>query len=212
MGPFLGGIITFIVIIVGLIQTLAPVFKSIKESIEKSKGQPSRNPVRPEGMNSVDASSFLPEMRQQGMPRPAAMTARPASVSRPPNNVRPARGQQPQPRKQQRGAAGTPSARPDRADRSPGSGVGAHVDSFIGQHVKSHIGRQPGDAAKKDISDQVRSHLGEDKNKPLVPTAATTHGSAAAGDLLLALRSPQGVRQAILISEVLSKPKALRRP
>ena len=154
-----------------------------------------------------DPSSFLPEMTQQGLPRPAAI----AAGTRPSKTTKSVRGQQPRPGKSQSGATAKPSARPVGADRSPGSGVGAHVATFIGQHVKSHIGNQLSDTIKTDISDQVRSHLGEDKNKPSMPTAATTHGSAAAGDLLLALRSPQGVRQAILISEVLSKPKALRR-
>ena len=152
-------------------------------------------------------SSFLPEMTQQGTPRAAAITSR----SRPSKKQEPAPGQQPRPRKQQNGPIARPSAKPVGIDRSPGSGVGAHVDTFIGQHVKSHIGNQLSDSVKTDISDQVRSHLGEDRDRPSAPTAATTHGSAAAGDLLLALRSPQGVRQAILISEVLSKPKALRR-
>ncbi|MDA1231100.1 MAG: hypothetical protein O2856_10020 [Planctomycetota bacterium] len=132
--------------------------------------------------------------------------------SRPQDTQGAPRGQQNRPKKQQ----GTPSGKSVRntsssADRSPGSGVGAHVDAFIRQHVSSHIGHQIDANVKQDISDQVRSHLGEDKNKQTDPTATTSHGSAAAGDLLSALRSPQGVRQAILIAEVLGKPKALRR-
>ncbi|MEJ7592381.1 MAG: hypothetical protein WKF77_12590 [Planctomycetaceae bacterium] len=211
MGPFIGGIITVVVIIVGLIQALAPVFKSISEAIEKANRPPVQNPGQPGGMNTNPPSSFLPEMTQQGVPRPAAMNARPGNAPRPPNTPRPARGQQQPPRKKHGGAPPKPSAKSVGGDRSPGSGVGAHVDSFIGQHVKSHIGQQLADSGKNEINDQVRSHLGEDRNKPSAPTAATTHGSAAAGDLLLALRSPEGVRQAILMSEVLSKPKALRR-
>ena len=213
MGPFVGGFITFVFIVVGLIQALAPVVKSIREAIDKSKLQPGHNGGREAVMDPNDPSSFLPEMTQQGMPRSTAVTCRPARVLRHPNAAGPARSQQARPKKQQSLAGGTPAstARPAGGNRSPGSGVGAHVESFIGQHVRSHIGNQIDDSVKNDISNQVRSHLGEDKSKLSAPTAATTHGSAAAGDLLLALRSPQGVRQAILISEVLSKPKALRR-
>lgn len=167
-----------------------------------------RQQRRPQGQRAKnDPFSFLPEMTQKGAPPAAATTSR----SRTSKKQEPARGQQSRPRKQQGGQTAGTSATHAGNERSSGSGVGAHVDSFIGQHVKSHIGHQLSDAVTMDITDQVRSHLGEDKNRPSGPTAATTHGSAAAGDLLLALRSPQGVRQAILISEVLSRPKSLRR-
>ena len=168
-----------------------------------------QQPKSPNQRATNNPSSFLPEMTQQGVPRAAAAVT--TSGSRPAKKPQPAHGQQSRPGKKQSGPTARPSAKPVGTDRSPGSGVGAHVDTFIGQHVKSHIGNQLADSVKADISDQVRSRLGEDKNRPSAPTAATTHGSAAAGDLLSALRSPQGVRQAILISEVLSKPKALRR-
>lgn len=95
--------------------------------------------------------------------------------------------------------------------RSAGSGVGSHVDSFIGDHVKSHIGHQIKESVKNDVSDQVRNHLGERSNTDATAAAATAHGSVAAADILAALRNPAGVRQAILMSEILSKPKALRR-
>ena len=211
MGGFIGGLITVVVIIVGLVQALAPVFKSISEAIEKSKRPPVQNPGPEGGMNVNRPNVFLPDMTQQGVQRPVATTSRPANVPQPKHGKGPARRQQQRPGKQQGSITAGSSVKPVAIDRSTGSGVGAHVDSFIGQHVKSHIGNQLSDSVKTDINDQVRSHLGEDKNRPTAPTAATTHGSAAAGDLLLALRSPQGVRQAILLSEVLSKPKALRR-
>ena len=121
--------------------------------------------------------------------------------------------QSPRQKPQRSSAAGqaAPAAQTRQNPRPIGSGVAAHVESFIGGHVDEHIGHQVADAVKTDVGDQVRHHLGEDRNKPTAPTAATTHGSAAAGDLLLALRSPEGVRQAILMSEILTKPKALRR-
>ena len=164
-------------------------------------------PAVPRQRATHDPASFRSEMTSQSIPRPAATTA----GSRPQRTQEPVRAQQSRPKKQRNAPTARPAAKPVGADRSPGSGVGAHVDAFIGKHVKSHIGNQLSESVKTDINDQVRSHLGEDKNRPTAPTAATTHGSAAAGDLLLALRSPQGVRQAILNSEVLSKPKAQRR-
>ena len=225
MGQFAGGIVTFVIIVAAIVQALTPVFQAIAKANNKSKLAPGNNVGGLENMTSnVPAdSSFLPELNQEGMPRPAAMSSRPQGnqrrnqqPQRPQNTGNTQRGQQPrQKQRQPAGNKNTPQKGPTNPSpgggRSPGTGVGAHVDSFIGQHVKSHIGKQISDAVKSDINDQVRSHLGDDKNKQTAPTAATTHGSAAAGDLLTALRSPEGVRQAILISEVLGKPKALRR-
>lgn len=221
MGQFAGGIVTFVIIVVAIVQALAPVFQAISKANDKSKLAPGNHGggMGHTNSNVPSDSSFLPELNQQGMPRPAAMASRPQQNQRPqkPQNAAHAqRGQQSR-QKQRQPAGNKNSPKKGSANASPGgpktfgSGVGAHVESFIGQHVQSHIGKQISDAVRNDISDQVRSHLGDDKNQQAAPTAATTHGSAAAGDLLAALRSPQGVRQAILISEVLGKPKALRR-
>ncbi len=221
MGQFAGGIVTFVIIAIAIVQALAPVFQAIAKSNDKSKLPPGNNGGGPRDMNSngPSDSSFLPELNQQGMPRPAAVVSRPQQNQKPQKTQNAAtaqRGQQS--RQKQRQPAGNKNTSQkgstkgsSNAGKSPGSGVGSHVDSFIGQHVNSHIGKQIGDAVQRDINDQVRSHLGEDKNKQAPPAATSTHGSAAAGDLLKALRSPEGVRQAILISEVLGKPKALRR-
>ena len=211
MGGFIGGLITVVVIIAGLVQALAPVFKSISEAIEKSKRPPVQNPGPEGGMNANRPNLFLPDMTQQGVQRPVATTSRPANVSQPKHGKGLARRQQQRPGKQQGSITAGPSVKPVAIDRSPGSGVGAHVDTFIGQHVKSHIGHQIDTSVKNDISDQVRSHLGEGNKPDTTSATATSHGSGAAADLLSALRSPAGVKQAILMSEILSKPQALRR-
>jgi len=221
MGQFAGGIVTFVIIVIALVQALAPVFQAITKANEKSKLPPGDNGGDPRNMNSniPSDSSFLPEFNQQGIPRPAAVVQRPSQNQKPQKTQNAATGQRgQQSRQKQRPPAGNKNTSQKgstnastSSSRSSGSGVGSHVDSFIGQHVKSHIGKQIGDAVQHDINDQVRNHLGEDKNKQAPSLATTTHGSAAAGDLLKALRSPEGVRQAILISEVLGKPKALRR-
>ncbi len=211
MGNAFGAIVTIVIIIAGIIQALAPVFKSIAEANEKAKRQSMPNSGGPRGRNADAPSSFLPDMTQQDISRPASVAPQPPNAARSTGAAGTTRGKSERSKKQKAAVQGKASQKSTAAGGSPGSGVGAHVASYIGQHVKTHIGNQIGDSVKNDISDQVRSHLGEDKNKPTAPTVDTTHGSVAAGNLLSALRSPQGVRQAILISEVLSKPKALRR-
>ncbi len=204
MGPFLGTIVTIVFIIAGLVQALAPVFKAISEANEKAKREALAKAGGSRSGSRKDTDSFLPQMTQQGAPQqPNAARSTDATGA--------SRRQAARPKKKQNAPAAKPASKSTPAAAPRGSGVGSHVDSYISQHVKSHIGQQIGDAVKNDISDQVRSHLGDDKNKPTAPGAATTHGSAAAGDLLSALRSPQGVRQAIIISEVLGRPKSLRR-
>lgn len=205
MGPFLGTIVTIIFIIAGLVQALAPVFKAVAEANEKAKREALAKAARSRSGIRNDSDSFLPQMTQQKAPQ------KPTDAARATNATDASRRQPARPKKKQNTAAAKPPSKSTSAAAPRGSGVGSHVESYIGQHVKSHIGQQIGDAVKNDISDQVRHHLGEDKNKPSAPGAATTHGSVAAGDLLSALRSPQGVRQAIMISEVLGRPKSLRR-
>ena len=207
----LGAVITVVVIIAGLVQALAPIFKAISEANEKARRQSMQGSGNARARSTSDSGSFFPDGTQQDGPRPVSAVSRPGNAARSSEKGGMPRRQSPRSKKQQADSRGKPAPKSAQAAQSRISGVGEHVDSYIGQHVKSHIGHQIGDAVKNDISDQVRSHLGEDKNKPTAPSSATTHGSVAAGDLLLALRSPQGVKQAILISEVLSKPKALRR-
>jgi hypothetical protein len=204
----LGAVITVVFIIAGLVQALAPIFKSISEANERARRQSMPGSGGAQARSTNDPGSFLSDGTQQDGTRPVAGVSRSAKAARSSEKGKAAGRQSARPKKQQGDAREKPAP---KSAQSRKSGVGAHVDSFIGQHVTSHIGHQIGDAVKNDISDQVRSHLGEDKDKPIAPATATTHGSVAAGDLLLALRSPQGVKQAIMISEVLSKPKALRR-
>jgi hypothetical protein len=91
-----------------------------------------------------------------------------------------------------------------------GSGVAEHVDSYIGDHVRSHMGRDVDNFVKKDIDERVRSHLGSQSSKPVEMSASDT-GSAAADDILSVLKTPAGVRHAILVNEILSRPRSLRK-
>lgn len=213
MGPFFGGFVTVVIILVGLVQALAPIFKSIADANAK-RNRPPGQQAGVGGRNAVEPDSFLPDMVQQGAPRPAANPGRPP---RSPSQGRSQQGrssQQGRPqrsRKQSGEGAGKASAKPSQGGRSSGTGVGSHVEEFINQHVKSHIGNQIEASVKSDIRDQVKNHLGEKSSPDTTSASSTSHGSAAAADLLTALRSPGGVRQAILMSEILSKPKALRR-
>ena len=62
-----------------------------------------------------------------------------------------------------------------------------------------------GAAVQQDIDSAVRKDLGSDATSDAVHRAGNIH------PLAKALRDPQGVRQAILLNEILSRPKSLRR-
>lgn len=82
-----------------------------------------------------------------------------------------------------------------------GDGVTKHVQQHLQLHVEPTITRH----SSFDIEQQVRSHLGE-------PHAAlsTPHSYHPEHPFLAVLRRPQDVRQALLLSELLSKPLSLR--
>ncbi len=74
------------------------------------------------------------------------------------------------------------------------------------QHIR-HLDTAVDDHVKTDIVDSVNSHLGQFSGDD---TGART-GNPTAARLVATLRSPEGVRQAMLINEILSRPRALRR-
>lgn len=60
-------------------------------------------------------------------------------------------------------------------------------------------------AVDQDIDSAVRKDLRPDATSDALQRAGNIH------PLAKALRDPQGVRQAILLNEILSRPKSLRR-
>ncbi len=88
------------------------------------------------------------------------------------------------------------------------STVGKHVSQYmregkVSQHVSEHLSH--------DINKSVTSHLGSfEKEAPTWQEYDVPSESDASQELLALLRSPGGIRQAILVNEVLSRPLGLR--
>lgn len=98
--------------------------------------------------------------------------------------------------------------------RDLGSGVRTHVQ----EHMSQRIDREVAKDLPHDINAGVTQHLGQFSGaRPSLTTgtqeqaAARPVTTAEARGLIELLNSPGTVRNAILINEVLSKPKALRR-
>ena len=94
--------------------------------------------------------------------------------------------------------------------RQVGSGIAQHVDQYITQHVAEHIDDDVDEYVEATIVDAVEDHLGaRDVEMPSSGPRKKTHEAASA--VLKLLQDPKGVRNAILVNEILSRPRALRR-
>ena len=201
-------ILDFIVPLFVLISVIVGMINSVKQAAAKNVAPPQRPPMTPaqESMGRF-LEGLPPEDRQQ------------ATAQRPQNQPnqgsrqqqRPKQSQKKNPQKQP--AASQQQQQQSKKGQKPrnvGSGVAEHVDSYIGDHVRSHMGRDVDNFVKKDIAERVRSHLGSQSSKPVEMSASDT-GSAAADDILSVLKTPAGVRHAILVNEILSRPRSLRK-
>jgi len=139
--------------------------------------------------------------------------------------AQPERKRPPQPLPQQKpsraanekkgGKAKSPQSRPARTETAmqrPGERAAAsHLQtSTLGQGIRSHVlehldSNRIGATAQQDLASTARGDLRPDATSDALSRAGNIH------PLAKALRDPQGVRQAILLNEILSRPKSLRR-
>jgi hypothetical protein len=147
-------------------------------------------------LQEVVGTKNQPEKKRPAPPVPQQKPPRAASDKKGGK----AKSQQPRP-----AAAATATQRPgERA-------AATHLQtSALGQGIRSHLHEhmEPnriGAAVQRDITSAVRDDLRPDATSDALNRAGNIH------PLAKALRDPQGVRQAILLNEILSRPKSLRR-
>jgi hypothetical protein len=116
--------------------------------------------------------------------------------------------QTPQPKRTQPDSS-TVERRPARDSNRLESSIPAHqVDS-----MENRIAHQVEDYLSHDVNESVAKHLGSFSGGDAARSTATSSGRASparARRIVGLLRDPVGIRQAIVINEVLSRPKALR--
>ena len=208
-------ILDFIVPLFVLISVIVGMINSVKQAAARNPAAPQRAPMTP---SQESMARFLeglpPEDRQQ--PNSQRPQNQPNQGSRQQQRPQQQRPQQRPKQSQKKNSPKLPAAsQQQQADqgqkpRNLGSGLSQHVDSYIGDHVRSHMGRDVDNFVKKDIDERVISHLGSQSSKPVEMSASDT-GSAAADDILSVLKTPAGVRHAILVNEILSRPRSLRK-
>jgi hypothetical protein len=167
---------------------------------EVGRRQPGEGP----GRSPARSGEAGPAMRSRPAPRPPAVP----QAARPPEP----------PRRPQVEPDGTEPA-PSRPSSPPGRGIAnrkSPVSDDLGAQVRAHLAQYLDSSRfsqqiQADIGNAVeralRSHLGGS----LAPPAADAVQPGAAHPIVALLHQPQGVRNAVLINEVLARPKSLRK-
>lgn len=199
-----GGVVFIIVVIISLISWVINLFQG-----NNPKG-PKPNRPRP-NQGQSDLEKFLQEV-VGNKPQAQAEAERPRPAPpRPPKQAN-----QKKPAKQKPPIAQRPVT-PPRTDR-PGArlqqthlastGLGDGVRSHVAGHmeprvVDAAVAKDVDNAVRRDIDAAVQRDIGADGTitgtvqRPIHP-------------MVRALRNPDGVRQAIMLSEILNRPKSLR--
>lgn len=96
--------------------------------------------------------------------------------------------------------------------RRVGSGVSEHVDQYINQHVHEHLDSDVEEYVEATIVDSVDAHLGTRQSQmPEQTRSSSSRNSGAAKAVVALLRDPVGIRNAIVVNEILAKPRSLRK-
>lgn len=189
-GSWIVGLLVIIFTVVGWLVNLA---NSQQKPVAK-QGQPQRprRPQRERVKNEIDI--FLKEVRGEAPQEDdIVVESLPPDASRRRSRSTPPPPRQPAPPEAQRGRLGR---------------VASHVESHVGEtlathHLESHIGEREPQATPETKNPRAMGEM----------MAMQTKGQStktAPLPILGMLNNREGIRQAILVNEILSKPKALR--
>lgn len=126
-----------------------------------------------------------------------------AAPNQPRRQTRSEQRKQQKPKRQQPPRESDSSSSRSRAPVPPGRGVQQHVESYIGQHVSEHIGTGISKHVQPEIVDSGQKTPGVDD--------AAMMDQLATSEIRKMLQSPEGMRQAIIAAEVISRPRSMRR-
>ncbi len=208
-----GGVVFVIVLIISVISWIVNLVQG-----NKPNGKPGNRP-RPANQGQSELEKFLQQVvgnkpepepekkRPAPAPKPVGVTGRDKKSGKSkPQSQRPAAAQRPA-ASSRPAPADRPGARLSQTHLTPttvGDGVRSHVSSHLEpRNVDALVKRDVEGAVQRDIGDAVRRDIGVDGTL-LTVQRAPVH------PLIQALRNPQGIRQAIMMSEILNRPKSLR--
>ena len=212
-----------IVVVIFMISALVRVVRRNAKNDPGIRQNPALAAKRQRKIQS-DIDSFLAEVSDQSADRPASQRLQePGRIPAKPQQRR-NEGQNhpaPHPTDPERNPGSfrhtviTPASRATQLGSVPeqplGSGITDHVDTYISRHVSEHVDSHVDDFVEADIAESVVSHLGSRPKEIGDLTSSHTDPLTPAARFRKLLKSQNGVRQAILLNEVLTKPRILRR-
>ena len=203
-----GGDIRLIFILVFVVIGIIRAIIKAANGENKVNQNPQMNPGRSRQVQS-EIDDFLSEVGAAPHQKQPAARRRQRPQKQRPQQRRPQKEQRPQ-RQKPKPAAARQQPSGSLRDRHLKSSVSDHVTEYISDHVEEHIDSEVDDWVEVDIVENVEDNLG-DRREEMPALTRNPVKVTPANSILDVLRSPEGVRQAILVNEVLSRPRALRK-
>ncbi len=177
----------------------------IEDFLQQAMGRRSPQPQRPQPGQGDSGGIEIIEPQQQRRP-PSRRSPQKASAGPLPNAT---------------AGGAEPAARPGdniASRRSVASSdLGKGVRSHLQQHMQPRVGQEAEQHLPHDVETSIAQHLGQfraadsDTRRGVAPQIRSRAAVKGADHLIADLRKRGGMRRAIILQEVLSKPRALRK-
>lgn len=220
-----------IALIFVLVSVIGWIIRQVQGTNQQMPPPVQRPGRRREERASDEIDNFLQQVNRASEPNKPPAVPRPTTAAnrpKPPGNRGPATATQRQPAKPQPAAPVQESRRIREEDpaRPAGSTLGSSLNQHVREHMAERIVKEAQRDVGQDIKDSVQKHMGNisrpapgTSSPGRVTTAALFSGNTAPADpgccaradnLKKMLRNPESIRQAIIIQEVMNRPKCLR--
>ncbi|OYW18607.1 MAG: hypothetical protein B7Z55_10310, partial [Planctomycetales bacterium 12-60-4] len=186
-----------------VLTVLGWIVNAIKGNDPEGKPLPNRQRQQPKRDLRSEIEVFLEELQQKpnAEPRQRPEPVRPAVAERPRvEKSRKANPPQPKPARAKGGNSGSSKG----SGSKPRESVREHVSTFmsenrVGKDVQQHLAHRIDEAVEHDLAGGT-----------VAPVAAVAPRASVPHPLLNLLSRPEGIRQAVLMNEILQRPRALR--
>lgn len=194
-----GGIVTVIFVVVAIISWIINISKGAQQQQAKRKESSQATQDLEKFIRGLSGQNS-PEPEKKRQPKQQKQPKKPqAAKQKPPAQRSPI--QRPVERPADR--PGTKLAQTHLAPMAGGDGVRSHVASHMEpRNVDAQVRQDVDRTVQRDIAEAVRQDIGVDGTS--IVNQREEH------PLIQVLRNPQGVRQAIIMAEILNRPKPLR--
>lgn len=231
--PVFGLVNEILALIFIMVSVIGWIIRTVQGTNQQMPPPVQRPGRRREERANDEIDTFLQQMNRNQDPQKSPAAARQSgNRPRPPGNRNQTPVSQRPAAKQQQPPPEPASSRRIREEGASRPLAGSNLGSDVAQHVRERMGEHLAKDAQRDVGqdvkDSVQKHLGAGSRQVAgsgTPTRATTEelfgakgtGTAADGccttraeTLKQMLRNPNSIRQAIIIQEVLNRPKCLR--